>query len=252
MLKLAEIAKLGRDLRQDDWDDIGAPTQELIAEAVDDGRLDEAKALGRYMVTEGKALHDLFCDWIWDLLSQVAKRSGEEAMFDVLKDSQSSWMLKRTWRGFLNLSVEERVQLSAEMMRSHRGGPKQDGEIDVIEDDEKFVIRMDPCGSGGRMRRGDPVEGTGSRLEPPYSFGVTQEAHDWAWGKKNVPYYCLHCAVNERMPMEWGGHPLWVTGYEDDAAKPCEWRFYKRAEDIPEEYYSRQGFTKPAAGEGDY
>ena len=52
--------------------------------------------------------------------------------------------------------------------------------------------------------------------------------------------------------MEWGGHPLWVTGYDPDHARPCFWHFYKRAEDIPESYYTRVGRRKPAPGEGRY
>ncbi len=160
--------------------------------------------------------------------------------------------MKRTWKGFLRLSVEERVQVTAEIMRAHHCGPQQDGALEVTEDAERYSIVMDPCGSGGRMRRGDPVDGTPSRLGPPYDFGATQEAHDWSWGQRGVPYYCVHCALNEILPMEWGGHPLWVTAYDADAAKPCAWHFYKRAEDIPEEYYTRVGRRKPKAGEGQY
>ena len=52
--------------------------------------------------------------------------------------------------------------------------------------------------------------------------------------------------------MEWGGHPLWVTEYDDDASKPCAWHFYKRAELIPEEVYERVGRAKPDDGEGRY
>ncbi len=187
MLKLAEIAKLGRAVRQDDWAELGDATPGKIVEAVDDGRLEEAKALARYIVPEGKALHDLMCDWVWDLLTQIAKRRGEREMYACLRASQSGWMLRRTWRGFLRTSIEQRVQLSAEIMRAHRGGPKQDGAIEIIEDDEKYAVRMDPCGSGGRMRRGDPVDGTGSRPDPPDDFGVTQEAHDWSWRRKCCP-----------------------------------------------------------------
>jgi len=62
----------------------------------------------------------------------------------------------------------------------------------------------------------------------------------------------VHCALNEKLPMEWGGHPLWVTEYDADASKPCAWVFYKRAEDIPERYYARAGHRKPATGEGQY
>ena len=54
------------------------------------------------------------------------------------------------------------------------------------------------------------------------------------------------------MPIEWGGHPLWVTDYDDDPDKPCLWHFYKSAENIPEHYYTRLGKSKPEPGEGQY
>lgn len=252
MLRLSDFAKLGRTVRQDDPETLGRPTQELAAEAVEAGRSEEAKALARYMVPEGKGLHDLFCDWVWNLLSFIAERHGEDEVYRALRASQGGWMLRRTWRGFLGLGVKERVDLTAEIMRAHHCGPRQDGELEIVEDVEKYAIRMDPCGSGGRMRRGDPVDGTPSRLGPPYDFGVTREAHEWSFGQAGVPYYCVHCAINEKLPMEWGGHPLWVTAYDPDASKPCAWHFYKRAEDIPERYYRRAGHAKPAKGEGRY
>jgi hypothetical protein len=252
MLRLSDLVAVGREVRQDDWDDLGRPTQELVCEAIDDGRPEEAKGLARYMVPEGKGLHDLFCDWIWNMLSEIASRSGEEEMHGIMRACQETWFMKRTWKGFLGMSVAERVRVTAEIMRAHHCGPRQDGAIEVVEDEERYSIVMDPCGSGGRMRRGDPVDGTPSRLGPPYEFGATAEAHDWSWGQTGVPYYCVHCALNEILPMEWGGHPLWVTAYDPDASKPCAWHFYKRAEDIPDEYYSRVGRTKPEAGEGRY
>ncbi|WP_326537491.1 hypothetical protein [Pseudorhodoferax sp.] len=252
MLNLVEMAQLKRPVRQEDIDDLGKTTQQLLLEAIDAGRLDEARRLAEYTIAEGKSLHDLFCDWIWDMQTQVARRFGEEALGEVLRASQQSWMLKRTWKGFLALGVEQRMQLTMEMMRAHHGGPRQDGSTELIDAGDHYVMRFDPCGSGGRMRRGDPVDGTPSRLGPPYNFGVTQAAHDWSWGKTGVPYYCTHCAMNEILPMEWGGHPLWVTDYDPDASKPCQWRFYKTAEAIPAHYYQRVGRSKPAPGEGRY
>ena len=59
MLRLSDLAVVGREVRQDDAHDLGRPTQELICEAVDQGRPEEAKQLARYMVPEGKGLHDL-------------------------------------------------------------------------------------------------------------------------------------------------------------------------------------------------
>jgi hypothetical protein len=43
-----------------------------------------------------------------------------------------------------------------------------------------------------------------------------------------------------------------VTDFDPDASRPCQWQFYKRADDIPEAYYTRVGRSKPAPGEGQY
>jgi hypothetical protein len=252
MLRLAHHQMLQRKMRQDEVEDLGKSTVKGIKEAVDAGQLEQAKELADYSITESKGLHDLMCDWVYDLLDKVAKKFGELAMYEVLKSTQETWMMKRSWKGYLKLSVKERVDLTAEVLRSHRCGPDQDGDLTIVEDDQSISIVMDPCGSGGRMRRGDPVDGTPSRLGAPYNFGVTQEAHTFSWSKKDVPYYCIHCAVNETVMMENGGHPLWVTEFDHDASKPCAWKFYKRADDIPDVYYSRLGFKKPKNGEGKY
>ncbi len=252
MLRLTDLARFGRPVRQDDWPELGVPTHEQICEAIDQGRHEDAKSLARYTIDEGKALHDLMCDWVWDLLTRIADRHGEEEMYRVLRGSQEGWMMRRTWKGFLGMSVAERVQVTSEIARAHRCGPQQDGRIEISEEEERYTITMDPCGSGGRMRRGDPVDATPSRLGSPYNFGKTKEAHDWSWGRKGVPYYCVHCAVNEILPMEWGEHPLWVTGYDEDTGKPCLWHFYKSADLIPDEYYTRVGRKKPERGEGQY
>jgi hypothetical protein len=245
MLRLAQMRMLGRPVRQDEWPDLGCPTQEKLIEAIEAGRIDEAKELARYMIAEGKPLHDLFCDWIWDIFTQVGLSQGDEAVYHLTRATQQTWMMRRTWKAFMKMSVEERVYLSAEIMRSHRCGPHQDGALEIIEETDRISIAMDPCGSGGRMRRGDPVDGTPSRLAPPYNFGVTRKAHSWCWKKKGVPYYCVHCAVNEILSIEWGGYPLWVTGYSEDHQAPCYWHFYKAPELIPEEYFTRLGCRKP-------
>ncbi|MBU1274584.1 MAG: hypothetical protein KJ720_04350 [Proteobacteria bacterium] len=237
---------LKRPLRAGGPRELGEPTQELVVRAIEEGRLDEAKELARYMIPEGKSLHDLFCDWIWDIYSKVGAQQGDEAVYRLSRATQENWMMRRTWKAFSKLPVLEQVQLTCEIMRAHRCGPRQDGEVGVEENGERYTIIMDPCGSGGRMRRGDPVDGTPSRLGPPYSFGVTREAHWWCWGQKGVPYYCLHCAVNEILPMEWGGFPLWVTAYDPDHQAPCAWHFYKKPSLIPEIYFTRLGKTKPA------
>ena len=252
MLSLQHLAAVGRKVRQDDLSTLGESTRKAIHRAVDAGDLITVKDLTDYTIAESKPLHDLMCDWVWHLLDGIAEANGEEAMYRILRRSQEGWMMRRTWKGFLKLTVEERVQLCAEIMRAHFCGPEQDGSIEIRDQGDRYLLVLDPCGSGGRMRRGDPVDGTGSRLQPPYSFGCTSKAWEWSWSKADVPYYCVHCALNEKLPMEWGGHPLWVTEYNPDPAQPCGWAFYKTADAIPEHYYQRLGMEKPAPGTGQY
>ncbi len=252
MLKLEHFAQIRRRLRMDDVADLGESTELRICEAIDSGNTELAKDLVRYSLVERKPIHDIYADGVWEMLTVVAKRWGESAVGETLRISGIT-MLTRTWKVFLKMTVKERLQMCAEMFRSHAFSAEARGNgVHVEEDEEKFTIHLDPCGSGGRMRRGDPIDGTPSRLRAPYHFGVTQQAHDWSWGQKNVPYYCAHCAFNEIVPMELGGHPLWVTNYDPDAAKPCAWILYKKAEAIPARFYQRVGRERPANGEGRY
>lgn len=243
---------LRRNIRQGPFPELGESTLAAIDRALDAGKIDEAKELVRYTLAENKPLHDLYCDWIWSIFTEIANRHGEKELGHLIQDTMSTWMLRRTWKAMLKWPVALRAQFIIEMFRAHQSGPQQDGGITVTEDETSITVTLDPCGSGGRMRRGDPVDGTGSRLDPPYSFGVTKEAHDWSFSQKGVPYYCAHCAVNERKPMEWGGYPMWVTLYDPDHSKPCRARFYKRPEDIPDFVFERAGMKRPPPGEGKY
>ena len=139
-------------------------------------------------------------------------------------------------------------------MRGHLGGPDRAGDIELQEFDDRYELRFDPCGSGGRSLRGDDVEGTGSRVLEPYEFGVTTEPHPWAWNETGVCYYCAHCNFAlSTLPAERWGHPvrtvdppLWRgAGRPLDAASSAPGRSGRSLEAIPEREYERIGRTKP-------
>ena len=63
---------------------------------------------------------------------------------------------------------------------------------------------MNPCGSGQRLCA------RASTTSPGY--GKTNEAHDWSYGRKDFPLYCTHCSfMNEKLPIEWSGYPLYPS-----------------------------------------
>lgn len=245
MYKLEYWQSINRVIRQGDLKSLGESTVGLICREIDAGNYEKAKSLAQYFITESKGLHDLYCDWCYDILDKIARKYGEEAMYELMRESQSTWMMRRTWKSCIKMTPYQRLMLNAEILRAHRCGPRQIGELDITEDAEKFTLSMDPCGSGGRQRRGDPVDGTPSRLGGRYNFGRTSREYPWSWSQKGVPYYCVHCAINEILMIEWGGWPLWVTEYDPDPEKPCKWIFYKNPELIPNRYWERLGFRKP-------
>ena len=97
MLRLSDFA--GRVLREDDLDDLGRPTGEVIEEAIDSGRTEEAKTLARNLIHEWKGLHDLYCDWIWDMLTKIGRKFGEGEVYAMLRATQETWMMKRDLEG---------------------------------------------------------------------------------------------------------------------------------------------------------
>lgn len=206
-----------------------------------------------------RRLHDRYADVMAGVLAFVAKRFGEASLEDCYRTVLEPYIQERYMPFDIRVNpyestLERNIYTTFEGMRSHLVGPARDGSTEIEEDDDHITIKFDPCGSGGRSMRGDPIEGTGSRVLEPYEFGVTQEENDWAWNEKGVCYYCAHCCLTlEKLPAEQWGHPVRVVdppiwGGSADAEstqKKCTWTVYKSLEAIPEAAYKRIGHIKP-------
>lgn len=241
------------------WEALGAAAGRL-ANGLRAFQTSEERALADFedLREAWRRLHDRWVDFQSAQLAFVADRFGEDA-------------LERCYRSVLEPYLEERYRpfdlreqgweetlyrnlyLSFEAMRGHLCGPDRDGDVELAEHEDRWVLSFDPCGSGNRGQRGDPTEGTPSRMEPPYGFGATRGEHDWAWNEKGVCYYCAHCCLAlERWPAEQWGHPLRVVDsplHPDETTGPaprkCTWTIYKSVDAIPEEAYRRIGLSKP-------
>jgi len=202
--------------------------------------------------------HDRGADFQSGLLTYVAKTFGEDAIGDAYAQVLAPYIQERyavfdIREHSYDSTLERNIYLTFEAMRGHLVGPERNGDMEVTEDEDKVVVAFDPCGSGNRGQRGDLIEGTGSRSDPPYEFGVTTERHDWAWNELGVCYYCAHCCYAlEYWPAKEWGHPLRIVDpplhpQETSGPQPkkCTWTIYKNLEAIPEEAYKRIGLTKP-------
>lgn len=209
--------------------------------AIDANNLDEVNRLLNVHFAEARLIHDVMCDWAWALLTVIAREWGEAILDEVLRVTEEPWVTPR-YEKLRDMSSEEALRLTVEGMRGHLSGPGRVGTITVKEEDDRYVLSFDACGSGGRMRRGDPLVGSGSRLEPPYNFINIEGAYDWTWNRKGVCAYCAHCAVvNQILPIENLGRPMRLTEYPENANDPCRWTIYKDKDKFPDEAFTSVG-----------
>ncbi|MEO5966192.1 MAG: hypothetical protein ABIR11_12060, partial [Candidatus Limnocylindrales bacterium] len=150
-------------------------------------------------VTEDwRRLHDRSADLMAGILAYVVRHFGEPALETCYRAVMEPYLQERymvfdVTKTPYEDTIDRNLYISLEAMRGHLVGPGRRGDIELVEEDDRWLIRFDPCGSGGRILRGDPIEGTGSRVLAPYDFGVLENAYDWTWGETGVCHYCAHC-----------------------------------------------------------
>jgi len=243
--KVEFVEAFGRKLRTDDTlEELGRSSYDVLRDLIREGKNDEALEFVDYVQHEFKWLHDLYCDWAWADLDYAAKAHGEEDVEKMLRHAREV-LMKTAYKGQGKVTLLDNIRLFAEGMRAHRCGPGESGNIKIWEEEKRYVMEFDPCGSGGRQRRTGELDELPPRDGEPFNLGKTKKAVPMAWQKKDVPYYCLHCSVwHEMMMIEKIGFPVKITDYQDDPGVPCRWFFYKNPKDIPEEYFTRLGKQK--------
>lgn len=198
--------------------------------------------------------HDRLCDGVYFWIDAAARHLGEEItgeLWDVLMQPMYDYYIRydtdvHSWARSFDLLMH----YALEGLRGHLSGPGRTGTVEVVEEADRWALRFDPCGSGGRTLRDDPDSGSGPRMEPPWNLGVTTKPHDWSWNKAGVCLYCVHCCqLNERMPMSRFGYPTRVVEPpvwpEARNGGKCTWYIYKDPALVPEEIYRRVGAEKP-------
>ncbi|MFN8215301.1 MAG: hypothetical protein U0R71_01785 [Solirubrobacterales bacterium] len=183
------------------------------------------------------ALHDPWRDLLSEAIDVGVELLGEARLGELWAAIQADEIAgyerydpaKRPW----SESFEEVVQSALTGMNGHLCGPKFDGEIGVLEAEDRVELRFAPCGSGGRIRE-DP------------RFGVTAERHDWAWNKEGVCYYCVHCCVLQQLsPIDNLGTPVRVIEPPTSPGEACTWTVYRSLDLVPDAAFEAVGRERP-------
>ena len=227
----------------EELDEMSRPTMDVAIEAIDRGDTDEAKQLCEGMKHESQFMHDLLVDGMAGLISFVKEKLGDEGVEEAWECS-----LERSWKqsvetidaadrqddragagGDLARPFDQRGRPQPGRLRDHRG--RREAHLH----DEP--LRLRPAALAQRPLRAD-------------GWGVTDEAHDWSYGRKGFPLYCTHCAfMNELLPIRWIGYPVYPSEPPEDFDRdPCIWYWYKDPADIPERHWERYGLERSAGG----
>ncbi len=202
-----------------------------VIDAIESGDMEEAKMQAQRMYDECLAMHDGLVEWVASTLSFIGRRYGDEAVHDALKEGCKSWFEPFADK-CKDASPKHRVKMLAKLLRGHMMP------MTIEEDDEKFTIMMEPCGSGGRLA-------LQNKYEPPCSYYKIVNPQPMTCGQKDLPVYCGHAGILSIIGIERGGAPVYYEEpSEQIGVKPCKIFVYKDPDDAPAELYAKVGKVK--------
>ncbi|MEI6363311.1 MAG: hypothetical protein WCP95_14380 [Actinomycetes bacterium] len=176
-------------------------------------------------LTEVRIIHDQFVWWIQTLLTEVANTHGEEAAIEALLEvDRRLWSEKFAIWG--ELSPQERLWLSAETARANLAGPLRDGELNIVETESEYRIRLAPCGGCGVLRQGDPKSGrqmneiSGPTVPLP-----------WLPRDRPMSWFAAHTPLVMSWLQVSAGQQPRRPARNCDSALPCEWLIIKSNSD---------------------
>jgi hypothetical protein len=219
---------------EEELEEMGTRTDELILKAIEEGDIKKARRLVLRMYKEFKAMHDIEVAMVTSVLSFIGNRFGDETLHEALHGMLSCWV-KDAARAYEKVGdPKARAKMFAYGLKGHGQG------IKVEEDNEKFTFIWETCGSGGELVR-DGSYG------PPRNFYKVKEPQLMTYGKPDFPAYCAHCIFHAIVGIEETGVPLYIHVPPDNpGVEPCRMYIYKDPKAIPAEYYEIVGKKKPA------
>jgi len=232
-----------------DW----APTLTILKKTIDAGKKEEAlKLVDQFHMEQGGMEGGGRPTWVWAWVDLIVENYGYNELYHALRWIYSPYNPPpapdepRPTKATIP-SAEERARKAALWGRSSRSGPNADCSVRIIDEPDRIVMEMNPCGLVGRSLTRIDAE-IGPLTEPPFNLGVTKVAHPVAWGKVGIPHFCAHCCVHiEMAALARTGYLTEIVERPENATDPnCRWFLYKDLDDIPEKYYTRIGTRKPA------
>jgi hypothetical protein len=182
---------------------------------------DDIQDLLRDQHTEWRPLHDLLNLWVTALFSVIYEEQGTDYLSELVWETYVN-MFDGTYRMYSMMDTRSLFRNLVRMWYYHQATFR------VTEEEDRFVFHLDPCGSGGRLYRGEALMPGVFR----YGKGMLSEIRepgDITFGRAPFPIYCIHCAATNR--DQYDGKP-WAFIIDGEAmsapSNPCTQYLYKK------------------------
>jgi predicted ArsR family transcriptional regulator len=178
-LPLTRLQRIHRRLDQGDTD-TDSDTDSDIASLLDGQRKD------------WMPWHDFGIVWLEYFYATALEHGGTDYLDETLAQTYEPAFVA----GFAHygaMSDEELVRSSALTWHYHCA------DFSVHEEADRFVFKLDPCGSGGRLLRGQVWRGMFHYGEP--LSAKMAEPHTINFLRRDAPTYCTHCAASNRAQL---------------------------------------------------
>jgi hypothetical protein len=164
--------------------DVGDATQTVVDEVVGHARSNDmvaAVACFDAMEAVWRLRQDFARDWLSMLLSHIYRSRGLDALESSLRYSAT-----RTLFGWMPVDMarppEKRLPTWVRMLQGHFSN------VRIEEDDEKFTLTQDPCGTCTRQ-----IEQ--GRYDEPLGLAIVEERTAATWFRGDTPIYRTHVPV---------------------------------------------------------
>ncbi len=181
----------------------------------------EIEHLLRDQHTEWRPLHDLLNLWVTALFSVIYEEKGMQYLSELVWETYVT-MFESTYRMYSSLDTRSLFRNLVRMWYYHQAT------FHVTEEEDRFAFHLDPCGSGGRLYRGEVL------IPGAYRYGdglltESREPDDITFQRAPFPIYCIHCAATNRDQFEGKPWSFVIEGAAmSDPSKPCIQYLYKK------------------------
>jgi hypothetical protein len=207
-------------LHPEETDRLMTPRCRQALRRMDQGRLDVRELLHEQH-KEWRPLHDLLNLWVTALFSVIYEEKGMPYLSRLVWETYVT-MFDFTYRMYSAMDTKSLFRNLVRMWYYHQATFR------VVEEEERFVFLLDPCGSGGRLYRGEVWMpgvfryGTGLLCE-------SREPDDITFQRAPFPIYCIHCAATNRDQFEGKPWSFLVDGEAmSEPSRPCVQYLYKK------------------------